>query len=118
MERGNLYSNLEEQLIFIPGDLESVPPPELHPPAGAGVQRKVLQDLRDAAHSFFQGSVKFVDVWPFSGARPLFAAFSMAAELQGVSAEESNLRTNRRGEAQKVCSGDAQAFAGGPSTRM
>ena len=108
----NLFSNFEDVRIFTPGDLESVPLSELHLVTGPNIPGDVRRELCAAAHAFGPRSDQLVNIRPFSGARPILDAFSMAGDLKGKTAEDSELGSHRRCEAQSLSLDDAAAPLG------
>ena len=78
----------------------------------------VPRELWYAARAFGRRSDELVNMGPFSRARPILNAFSMAADLRSKSAEESALGSHHRREAQDMSLDDAAAPPGGPAKRM
>ena len=75
-----------------------------------------IRELWNAAQASGPRSDQLVNDSPFSGARPILDAFSMAADLKGNSAEESVLGSHYLREAQSLSLGDALGL--GPAKRM
>ena len=107
-------------LVFGPGELKSIPPSELHLLTGPGLHGDILVELRDSVRAYHQHPDQSVIIRPSPGARLIFDACSMAAELGGESAEISRKRSRHIREAQASSSGREQAYSGGPtkSTRQ
>ena len=82
-------------LIFPPGDLKSVQLSELRLVTGPRIRRETL------------GSCGAL-LMRLASIRPILLALSIAAELEGNSAEESTLGMHRRREARKLSLGDAR----------
>ena len=116
--RKSLFSDLEDMLIFAPGDLKSAPLSQLHLVTGPNVRSEVRRGLWGATRVFSQCADQSFSTCPFSGACPILHAVSIAAALNGDSAEESNFRAHHRRGARKSSSGRNQARPGGTSKRM
>ena len=115
--RGNVFSDLEDVLICFPGDLKSVPLLELHSAMGPNIPSDVLRELWNAAHAFGPRLDQLPNILPFSSGSPIFDAFSMAADLKGKAAEDSEFGSHHRRKAQSLRLGDAAAHPGGPARR-
>ena len=114
----NLFSDSEDVLISPPGDLKSVPPSDHHVVTGPNIPGDVIRELWSAAHAIGPRSDQLVNIRPFSGARPILDAFSMAADLKGKTAGESELGSHHRREAQILSLDDAAVPSGSPTKRM
>ena len=104
-------SKLKGMLIFAPGDLKPIPLSELHLVAGPGIQNGLLSEHWNAAQAYCQRPAQNVDVRLSSGSPPVLDAFSMAAELQGDSADSSNLGLRHARDAQALSSDEEDGEA-------
>ena len=116
--RKNLFSDPWDLLIVTPGDLKSAPPSELHLVPGPDIQSEMLRELWNTSRASSQWSDRSKSIRPLTSTRPVLDASSMAAELLGNSADESNLGEHHRREVRRLSLGDALASLGGPSKRM
>ena len=115
--RGNRSSDLEDVLIFSPGDLEFIPLSDLHLVAGPRIQSDMLRERRGPAHAYHRRSDQFVSIRPFFDARPILDPFPMAAELKGVAHESSTSGARHLRRAQLMSSGEDQTSSGGSTER-
>ena len=65
----DLFSDLEDMLVFTPVDLKSAPLSELHLVTGPGIRGEMLRELRNAANAFSQGSNQSIGFRPFPRTR-------------------------------------------------
>ena len=100
--RQAISSDLGDMLIFTPGDLKSVPPSELHGVSGPNVQSDMHQEPWSAVRGYSQCANQPLGIRPFSGTRPILDVLSMAAALEGDSADVSNLGARHGRGAQAV----------------
>ena len=106
-EWGIFFSNLGDMIISTTGDLDSIPPSDLHLRKGPGIRSGMLRGLGIAAHAYHRRSGQSADICPFSGERSSLDAFPTSAEIK-----------NEYCEAQALSSGEEQICLGGPTGRM
>ena len=95
MGRQRISPNLEEMLIFTPGDLKSIPLSELHLVSGPDIQCDILRGLWNALRADHLRSDQSANIRPSSDARPFLDACSMVAGLNGEFAGRSILGARR-----------------------
>ena len=117
-ERKHVVPRSTDMLVFTPVDLESIPLSVLHLVTALGIQGEMPRGLWDAVHAFRQHSDQWVNIRSFSVACPILDAFSMAAELEGDSAESSIMGSHLPREAQGLILGEEQASLEGATKRM